>query len=1388
MQRQILAAYQVTNVPLYFYIHYHDILINSDKMFCYLSGSNALLAQWGFENTNALGAATYGSDITTALDGATQVAGVVGAYALQIPFGVFVTAPVPATFAWTSAWKVKAQLQSVPLIKEPASSTIIDFGTLSSDPSLTLSAYTDYATAHGVSYFLNYPLSTDSVSSKGGIYGAGSNQLWGYLYILIPDTCVELEVHYSDQCTSCADTTRTTRVSIKTSNPGNANVDPGGTIISRDTANDDVNPRVIRTRAFNAGTDYLIIAEDIGIIGKDLKIILRHESIPHVAQHSPVLFLVDSVLELSETTSSFIPAVLTNAIDPGLGPNLARACSAGNCPVTGSTRYPCEPACPVTRVNDGAYDAYTRQTHYADQGWIQIDFETPVAIAQVRIWLVDSTYAIPSSDPEPGNLRNNDFAVWYGNQSGTPATQGAPNINCLTYSGTPMSLEIITCEGTARYLYLYFPGQSAAVREIEVYGPVQSAWKHVTLEHEVGFGTLAKLYVDGVELADAGANITVLYQGGGIRMTNVVVDDLRVYASANSNPVTETPSPSTTKPLCPEGQTNTTRNLARTCGVGKNEPCAVTASSEGSGVGAARYARVNDGTLDTDVFYTASGTSHWIEIDLGSRRNVTLISISNRQIGNYEDINGFKVYIGDQNAKDGEENLCHADTKSYTTAVTETVSCVGTGRYVYVTVEFSPARYFRVSEIQVLGPVCVGQEPSTPVKNLARICGGAESCAVSAYSTQGGHTDPPQMVLDGEKPTGYSGTVLWLAASPGYNYCGASLNTACTAESWLQIDLGQSRSVQTIGIWFRQDCCRERQHAFEIYLGDTASTKGLAKSAGNTMCYQDTTTAASTPLSLNATCVGFGRYVLLYFPQASASVGEIAVFGIESTTHEPTAIVVSNGLKAYFKLENSLENEIGTTTLQVKQNDNSVVANPTFTVHEGKASLQLDNLWIDTTHNLGSTHSVTCWVYAKNHFGAQYSNTPIFAIGDQNSGGEIALSGRQVYTTPIPQTSVNYVNTGDFDSTMAWFHIAFVQNGGEWEIFVNGQKLYDNFAFAADKKNEMIGAFKLFRYVNKYSLNVGYLNGYAKCLRLYDRVLTATEVQTIHDVENSFFVPAACTDTLPAGFDGSLTGETGVDTLCYIKYAFDNSDGTSTECGVNHRRFMISGACMHAVGYPDLNSDDTTIKATYVLNVEHFSWSENTFTTRQVMIWDRDDSFKLSDNTEVLWPGRVEPSDVNAKFFQANDYLKIRNCVFNPGACTTALPVGFDCSLTGQTGTNGVCYIKYAGTGGNPSTSTGQSLGACDQDHTYFYVSKSCIQQLGYTAGSTLTVEHYRGSTKQADRGIIFWWYDTTWNGIGPNGDHDAFPGNTEKLLQGRTNPTGSNVFRSNDYFVIPSI
>ena len=64
---------------------------------------------------------------------------------------------------------------------------------------------------------------------------------------------------------------------------------------------------------------------------------------------------------------------------------------------------------------------------------------------------------------------------------------------------------------------------------------------------------------------------------------------------------------------------------------------------------------------------------------------------------------------------------------------------------------------------------------------------------------------------------------------PASNCIDGNIATMCHSEngsgSWLQLDLGWTRSVGMVRIYNRKECCQERLGNHDIWVGDTAGTK-----------------------------------------------------------------------------------------------------------------------------------------------------------------------------------------------------------------------------------------------------------------------------------------------------------------------------------------------------------------------------------------------------------------------------------------------------------------------------------------------------------------------------------------------------------------------------------
>lgn len=160
------------------------------------------------------------------------------------------------------------------------------------------------------------------------------------------------------------------------------------------------------------------------------------------------------------------------------------------------------------------------------------------------------------------------------------------------------------------------------------------------------------------------------------------------------------------------------------------------------------------------------------------------------------------------------------------------------------------------------GGSCVYVRDSTATAfeliNLARACGtnADEACPTAASSDPANHLDD---INDGVFNNGF--------------------HTNSELNPWWRVDFGATRSVQSVNIWNRFDCCRARLSQFEIYVGDSASSF-----AANTRCHADagTITDASAQ-EIVVQCVGTGRYLFVVLPKTEhLQLAEVQVMGLSS--------------------------------------------------------------------------------------------------------------------------------------------------------------------------------------------------------------------------------------------------------------------------------------------------------------------------------------------------------------------------------------------------------------------------------------------------------------------------------------------------------------------------
>ena len=176
--------------------------------------------------------------------------------------------------------------------------------------------------------------------------------------------------------------------------------------------------------------------------------------------------IVEFVSDLTNTGTGFSISWFTEwsscACNPGYTNsfdlvNLARACSAGNCPVTQSSIESI--GFDGSKINNGNYgDALQTQEYESVNAWTMIDMEEVVFVDKVRIWnRADCCYS---------NIDN--FQIRVGN-SGTSA--GMSNTACVSNQMMFTNNKEFKCVLSGRYLTIQrFDTLALNLAEVEVFG------------------------------------------------------------------------------------------------------------------------------------------------------------------------------------------------------------------------------------------------------------------------------------------------------------------------------------------------------------------------------------------------------------------------------------------------------------------------------------------------------------------------------------------------------------------------------------------------------------------------------------------------------------------------------------------------------------------------------------------------------------------------------------------------------------------------------------------------------------------------------------------------------------------------------------------------------
>jgi len=177
----------------------------------------------------------------------------------------------------------------------------------------------------------------------------------------------------------------------------------------------------------------------------------------------------------------------------------------------------------------------------------------------------------------------------------------------------------------------------------------------------------------------------------------------------------------------PAATSTGTANFARMCGPSFNASCAAAASSTLDDSELAAAAAV-DGDLGTRFHTECTGSPEWFRVDLGVRRKIASVTITQRT--GAARLSGSLVKVGDADAHAAAGNAqCAALPSISADPHTAVVACDAEGRFLFVTAEDC----ILFDEIQVFGPC------ACPARQHAPRGGGAcAACPAGTTSAAGG--------------------------------------------------------------------------------------------------------------------------------------------------------------------------------------------------------------------------------------------------------------------------------------------------------------------------------------------------------------------------------------------------------------------------------------------------------------------------------------------------------------------------------------------------------------------------------------------------------------------------------------------------------------------------
>ncbi|XP_051991951.1 uncharacterized protein LOC127650530 [Xyrauchen texanus] len=273
-----------------------------------------------------------------------------------------------------------------------------------------------------------------------------------------------------------------------------------------------------------------------------------------------------------------------------------------------------------------------------------------------------------------------------------------------------------------------------------------------------------------------------------------------------------------------------------------------------------------DGNIESN--YRHSSCSHtkieknpWWRVELHGVRNVTSVSIRNREDCCSQRINGAQIHIGSSLENNGNNNNLAAIVRSFSGVKTFRFKPIE-GKFVNI---FLPGhqQILTLCEVEVFA-----DEDVTPLSVHLHEKSTQRNLALRGRTTQSSlHKEWSGFSLAQNAIDGNQNSILEK---------GSCSQTAQEDFPWWRVDLHHRYAIKSVALTSRGDCCWEDLTGVEIRIGNSLENNGKE----NLICATVSNITAGETKSFGCSSLIEGRYVTIVLPREGIlSLCEVEVFG-----------------------------------------------------------------------------------------------------------------------------------------------------------------------------------------------------------------------------------------------------------------------------------------------------------------------------------------------------------------------------------------------------------------------------------------------------------------------------------------------------------------------------